>query len=295
MELTMNNAKDLRGDSVEIIVSGDEGAYIAVNSGREQHSYRLQAGNDISLSRVTNALMSFEENFNLNSFPSGENAPEDDYDYLTSRLSRSMPEGAIVKRHTSAVVNLQNRAHSITYLDIPIEETPVVPYQAWRRYIFGSPACIISFTGWQGRAGTSESRQFALRQHIEAIHVRRIVHQLGQRSTQCMMDCRTGRQWTFRLLKSNTRTRGHSDGRASTPAAIQKPSKRRVTVSFLCWRTTASQQHLTTSSSGSRQCECPTIPSDWHCFNHSVRRWFGVANMTLHRGALLYEANARGT
>ncbi|BES89109.1 Complement component [Nesidiocoris tenuis] len=413
MELTMNNAKDLRGDSVEIIVSGDEGAYIAVNSGREQHSYRLQAGNDISLSRVTNALMSFEENFKRlpkvtrrsldgNSaeetryypstgygktpdetfssnglvvisnlmpakndrhdspdscvYPSQytcnsggcyseeakcngvpdcldssdeqncENAPEDDYDYLTSRLSRSMylydaadgdwawreikkndhegiefdpvdvpevaddwiinafsvstrlgfsvlespvkyssrrglsahlegpgkcrrgeqlglrlivhnrdptrslvlvqlkgspyfksiaiagdgiissysatlaggdrhiliyvqggrqerldlpivptveqglveihvlassqagraamthqldviPEGAIVKRHTSAVVNLQNRAHSITYLDIPIEETPVVPYQAWRRYIFGSPACTISFTG----------------------------------------------------------------------------------------------------------------------------------------------------
>ncbi|CAA9994684.1 unnamed protein product, partial [Nesidiocoris tenuis] len=75
------------------------------------------------------------------------------------------------------------------------------------------------------------------------------------------MDCRTGRQWTFRLRKSNTRTRGHSDGRASTPAAIQKPSKRRVTVSFLCWRMTASQQQLTTSSSGSRQCECPTVAS----------------------------------
>uniref|UniRef100_A0A146M1Z5 CD109 antigen n=1 Tax=Lygus hesperus TaxID=30085 RepID=A0A146M1Z5_LYGHE len=35
------------------------------------------------------------------------------------------------------------------------------------------------------------------------------------------------------------------------------------------------------------------IPNRWNCFNHTVRRWFAVANMTLYRGAVLYEANAR--
>ncbi|XP_039278846.1 uncharacterized protein LOC120348824 [Nilaparvata lugens] len=31
------------------------------------------------------------------------------------------------------------------------------------------------------------------------------------------------------------------------------------------------------------------------CFNHTVRRWFPVANMTLHRQAIIYEITARET
>nr|CAD7419107.1 unnamed protein product [Timema poppensis] len=35
------------------------------------------------------------------------------------------------------------------------------------------------------------------------------------------------------------------------------------------------------------------ITSEWSCFNHTVRRWFPVANMTLYRQAFLYDAFAR--
>lgn len=30
------------------------------------------------------------------------------------------------------------------------------------------------------------------------------------------------------------------------------------------------------------------------CFNHTVKRWFPVANMTQYRQALMYESYARG-
>ncbi|CAG2069160.1 unnamed protein product [Timema podura] len=36
------------------------------------------------------------------------------------------------------------------------------------------------------------------------------------------------------------------------------------------------------------------ITSEWTCFNHTVQRWFPVANMTLYRQAFLYDAFARG-
>ncbi|XP_008481536.1 uncharacterized protein LOC103518253 [Diaphorina citri] len=35
------------------------------------------------------------------------------------------------------------------------------------------------------------------------------------------------------------------------------------------------------------------ISSEWSCFNHTVRRWYPVANLTLVRQALLYESTAR--
>ncbi|KAF6214650.1 hypothetical protein GE061_009393 [Apolygus lucorum] len=58
-----------------------------------------------------------------------------------------LPEGAEVKRHLSSVLDLRSRAFVLSYLDIPVEETPIVPYQVWRRYVFGSPTCSISVTG----------------------------------------------------------------------------------------------------------------------------------------------------
>jgi hypothetical protein len=35
------------------------------------------------------------------------------------------------------------------------------------------------------------------------------------------------------------------------------------------------------------------ITRDWTCFNHTVRRWFPVANISLHRKVQLYETHAR--
>jgi len=36
------------------------------------------------------------------------------------------------------------------------------------------------------------------------------------------------------------------------------------------------------------------IPSYWTCFNHTVKRWYPVANLTSHRQATLYESYAPG-
>ncbi|XP_014294600.1 CD109 antigen isoform X1 [Halyomorpha halys] len=58
-----------------------------------------------------------------------------------------LPEGAHVKRHTAIMLDLKNRAYVLNYLDVIVEETPIVPYQEWRRYIFGSPKAAISVTG----------------------------------------------------------------------------------------------------------------------------------------------------
>jgi CD109 antigen len=43
-----------------------------------------------------------------------------------------------VSGHTSIFLDLKSRATVLRYLNIPVEETPVVPYQDWRRYVFGS-------------------------------------------------------------------------------------------------------------------------------------------------------------
>ncbi|XP_039280690.1 CD109 antigen isoform X2 [Nilaparvata lugens] len=55
-------------------------------------------------------------------------------------------EGALIKRHTSAFLDLKNRALALDYLDIIVEESPIVPYEEWRRYVFGSPSASITLT-----------------------------------------------------------------------------------------------------------------------------------------------------
>lgn len=57
------------------------------------------------------------------------------------------PEGGTMKRHTSMLLDLKNRAHLLKYLDIPVEESPIIPYFDYRRYIFGSPRATITLTG----------------------------------------------------------------------------------------------------------------------------------------------------
>ena len=37
------------------------------------------------------------------------------------------------------MLDLKDRAHVLRFLDIPVEETPVIPYSKYRRYLYGSP------------------------------------------------------------------------------------------------------------------------------------------------------------
>ncbi|XP_014256603.1 CD109 antigen-like [Cimex lectularius] len=64
-----------------------------------------------------------------------------------SHTIKVLPEGARIRRHTSNVIDLKNRALVKTYFDIPVEETPIIPYSEWRRFIYGSPQGHVSVTG----------------------------------------------------------------------------------------------------------------------------------------------------
>ncbi len=57
------------------------------------------------------------------------------------------PEGVTINRQTSMLLDLKNRAFLFRYLDIPVEETPVVPYSKYRRYVFGSPRATVTLCG----------------------------------------------------------------------------------------------------------------------------------------------------
>lgn len=55
--------------------------------------------------------------------------------------------GAIVNKHTSVFLDLKNRALVLTYLDIVVEETPIIPYSINRRYVFGSTSASVEVFG----------------------------------------------------------------------------------------------------------------------------------------------------
>ena len=58
-----------------------------------------------------------------------------------------LPEGSIVHRHTSVLLDLKSRAFELEYMDIVVDETPIIPYEVYRRYIFGSAFGKISVSG----------------------------------------------------------------------------------------------------------------------------------------------------
>ena len=58
-----------------------------------------------------------------------------------------IPEGCPMHRHTPALVDLKSRAFDMEYLDIVVDETPLIPYELIRRYIFGSPYGWITISG----------------------------------------------------------------------------------------------------------------------------------------------------
>ncbi|KAK7017962.1 hypothetical protein SK128_001868 [Halocaridina rubra] len=57
------------------------------------------------------------------------------------------PEGVPVRKHTSLLLDLENRALVYEFLDVPIDESPIIPFSILRRYIYGSPSASISISG----------------------------------------------------------------------------------------------------------------------------------------------------
>ncbi|KDR15355.1 CD109 antigen [Zootermopsis nevadensis] len=56
-------------------------------------------------------------------------------------------EGAMINKHTAVYLDLKNKALVLQYLDIYVEESPIIPYQSWRRYVYGSTSGYITVTG----------------------------------------------------------------------------------------------------------------------------------------------------
>lgn len=52
-----------------------------------------------------------------------------------------------MNKHTSVFLDLKNRALVLTYLDIIVEETPIIPYSINRRYVFGSTSASVEIFG----------------------------------------------------------------------------------------------------------------------------------------------------
>ena len=55
-----------------------------------------------------------------------------------------LPEGSIVHRHTSKLLDLKSRANVLDFMNIIVDETPIIPYEVYRRYISGksSAQCV---------------------------------------------------------------------------------------------------------------------------------------------------------
>ena len=47
------------------------------------------------------------------------------------------PEGSLVHRHTAMLLDLKNRANVIRFMNVIVDETPVIPYEVCQ------PHCVI--------------------------------------------------------------------------------------------------------------------------------------------------------
>lgn len=58
-----------------------------------------------------------------------------------------LPEGSVVHRHTSMMLDLKNRANVLQFMNIIVDETPVIPYEIYRRFVAGSPNAHLTISG----------------------------------------------------------------------------------------------------------------------------------------------------
>jgi len=43
-----------------------------------------------------------------------------------------LPEGSVVHRHTSVMLDLKNRANVLQFMKIAVDEDPIIPYEVYR-------------------------------------------------------------------------------------------------------------------------------------------------------------------
>ncbi|ROT84000.1 hypothetical protein C7M84_022789 [Penaeus vannamei] len=57
------------------------------------------------------------------------------------------PEGATVRKHTSVLLDLKSRATVYEFLDLPVDESPLISKSIFRRYVYGSPKARMTLSG----------------------------------------------------------------------------------------------------------------------------------------------------
>lgn len=68
---------------------------------------------------------------------------------------RLWPQGVPIGKHTSILLDLKNRALVYDFMDIDLDESPIIPYSLRRRYIYDTPSGHISITGKLGSVSLS--------------------------------------------------------------------------------------------------------------------------------------------
>ena len=56
-------------------------------------------------------------------------------------------EASLVHRHTSVMLDVKTRANEIDFFNIYVDESPIVPYEIYRRYVSGSPRGTVTISG----------------------------------------------------------------------------------------------------------------------------------------------------
>ena len=56
-------------------------------------------------------------------------------------------EASLVHRHTSVLLDLKTRAFELEFMNIIVDEDPVIPYEVYRRYVSGSPVAMVTVSG----------------------------------------------------------------------------------------------------------------------------------------------------
>ena len=58
-----------------------------------------------------------------------------------------LPEGSVVHKHTSVLLDLKNRANVLQFMNVIVDEDPIIPYEIYRRFVAGSPNAHVTICG----------------------------------------------------------------------------------------------------------------------------------------------------
>ena len=56
-------------------------------------------------------------------------------------------EASLVHRHTSVLLDLRARANVLRFMNIIVDETNIIPYEVYRRYVSGSARARLTISG----------------------------------------------------------------------------------------------------------------------------------------------------